>query len=239
MQALRYHRFMPRMRAGVAFTAILAVVTVTATARGPAVQADLDPQSVLEAITLGQTALDGGRTAFHRPYRFVIGRPPLDSVDIVSPFRRVVIAAELRARAGDRRFGQRDGLAVAASHPGQLSVHAEFTFHPLNTYVLVPQYRMAWLTGRGGRIEPASTESAPRYGPKTGPDSLPVPLAGTPGAATGIRPGSGQPLVGATVVSYFDARRLVDDRDPAVEMVIEEAGREELARLPIDLAIVR
>jgi hypothetical protein len=228
------------MRAGVALTAILAVVTVTATARGPAVQTDLDPQSVLDAVTLGQAALDGGRTAFHRSYQFAIGRPPLDSVDIVTPFRRVVIAAELRARAGDRRFGQRDGLAVAAAHPGQLSVHAEFAFHPLNTYVLVPQYRMAWLTRRGGRIEPANTESAPRFGPKTGADALPVPLGGgTPGTATGFRPGSGQPMMGATVVSYFDARRLVGEQDTAVELVIEEAGREELARLPIDLTIVR
>ena len=240
---------MPMMRAGAVASAIVAAAALGAPAAGRALQPDLDPQTVLEAITLGQAALDGGRTAFHRPYRFVIGRPPLDSVDIVTPFRRVVIAAELRARAGDRRFGQRDGLAVAASHPGQLSVHAEFTFHPLNTYVLVPQYRMAWLTRRGGRIEPANTESAPRYGPRTGPEALPVPLAGAPGAATGIRPGGGQPMMGATVVSYFDARRLVGDLDPArravgdldpaVELVIEEAGREELARLPIDLAIVR
>ena len=222
--------------AGIAASALVAAAVCAAT---PALQPDVDPQSVLEAITLGQSALDGGRTAFHRPYRFAIGRPPLDSVDIVSPFRRVVIAAELRARAGDRRFGQREGLAVAASHPGQLSVHAEFTFHPLNTFVLVPQYRMAWLTRRGGRIEPATTESAPRYGPKTGPDTLPVPLVATPGAATGIRPGPGQPMLGATVVSYFDARRLVDGQEPAVELVIEEAGREELARFPIDLTKVR
>jgi hypothetical protein len=230
-----------KARTGATVTALIAAV-VTATGAGgraPALETELSPQAVLDAVTLGQSALDGGRAAFHRPYRFAVGRPPLDSVDVVSPFRRVVIAAELRARAGDRRFGQREGLAVAASHPGQLSVHAEFTFHPLNTFVLVPQYRMAWLTRRGGRIEPATTESAPRYGPKTAPDTLPVPLAATPGAATGIRPGTGQPMLGATVVSYFDARRLVDGQEPAVELVIEEAGREELARLPIDLAKMR
>jgi hypothetical protein len=168
-----------------------------------------------------------------------IGRPPVDSVEIVTPFRRVVIAAELRARAGDRRFGQKDGLKVAAGRPGQLSVHADFTFHPLNTFVLVPQYRMVWLTRRGSRIEPASTESAPRYGPKAGPDALPVPLTASPGGAKGLRPGAGQPMLGATVVSYFDAHRLVEGQEPAVELVIEEAGRQELARLPIDLAKLR
>src|SRR5688500_4367364 len=188
---------MLNVRACVASSAIVAAVTAGAAARGPALQIDLDPQIVLEAVRLGQGALDGGRTAFHRSYQFAIGRPPLDSVDIVTPFRRVVIAAELRARAGDRRFGLRDGPAVSAAHPGLVSVHAEFAFHPLNTYVLVPQYRMAWLTRRGGRIEPANTESAPRYGPKTGADALPVPLGGgTPGSATGFRPGSGQPMMG-------------------------------------------
>ena len=224
---------MSAVHAGVAASALLA--TAMLCAAPPALQSDLDPQSVTEAVALGQSALDGGRTAFHRPYRIAIGRPPLDSVEIVTPFRRVVIAAELRARAGDRRFGQREGLAVAASYPGQLSVHAEFTFHPLNTYVLVPQYRIAWVTRRGNRIEPGNTESAPRIGPKTGPDALPVPLGG----GAGVRLGGGQPMAGASVVSYFDARRLVDDREPAVELVIDEAGRTELARLPIDLALLR
>lgn len=230
---------MPKMRAGAVASAIVAAAALGAPAAERELQPDLDPQSVTEAVRLGQASLDGGRAAFHRPYRFAIGRPPLDTVEIVTPFRRVVIAAELRARAGDRRFGQRDGLAVAATYPGQLSVHAGFTFHPLNTYVLVPQYRMAWLTRRGTRIEPANTESAPRYGPNTAQDALPVPLGGVSGGTPGIRPGSGQPMAGATVVSYFDARRLVDVQEPAVELVIEEAGREELARLPIDLALVR
>ena len=228
---------MSSVRAAVAASALVATAALCAAV--PGLQQDVDPQSVLEAVIIGQSALDGGRAAFHRPYRFAIGRPPLDAVDVVTPFRRVVIAAELRARAGDRRFGQRDGLAVAARHPGQLSVHAGFTVHPLNTFVLVPQYRMGWRTRRGGRIEPANTESVPRFGPRTGLDALPVPLGDTPDAAAGIRPGGGQPMVGATVVSYFDARRLVDDREPAVELVIEEAGRGELARLPIDLKMLR
>lgn len=230
---------MPNLPAGAVASALVAAAALGAPAAERELQPDLDPRSVTEAVALGQTSLDGGRAAFHRPYRFTIGRPPLDTVEIVTPFRRVVIAAELRARAGDRRFGQRDGLAVAATHPGRLGVHAEFTFHPLNTYVLVPQYRMTWLTKRGTRIEPANTESAPRYGPKTAQDALPVPLGGVSGGPPGIRPGSGQPMAGAMVVSYFDARRLVDAQEPAVELVIEEAGREELARLPIDLALVR
>ncbi len=214
------------------------VVAITVGGATAALQPDLDPQTVLEAVIIGQSGLGGG-DAFHSPYRFTIGRPPLDSVEIVTPFRRVVIAAQLRARAGDRRFGQREGLAVAAGHPGQVSVHVEFTFHPMNTFVLVPQYRMTWMTRRGGRIESAITESAPRYGPRTSQDALPVPIGPAPNSALGARPGSGLPMMGATVVSYFDGRRLAGGQEPAVELVIEEAGRGELARLPIDLTMLR
>ena len=46
-------------------------------------------------------------------------------------------------------------------------------------------------------------------------------------------------MMGATVVTYFDAGRLVDGRSPAVELVIEEAGRGELARLSIVLTTMR
>ena len=41
----------------------------------------------------------------------------LDYVDVVTPFRRVVLAAEARLRAGERLFGQREALAVLDSAP--------------------------------------------------------------------------------------------------------------------------
>ena len=51
-------------------------------------------------------------------------------------------------------------------------------------------------------------------------------------------PGRSQPLLGATVVAFFDGAALLKPEDPAREVVIEEAGQE-LARLPIDLARLR
>ncbi len=202
-----------------------------------AAELDLDPRTVLDAIALGQSSLEGDRLRFHRPYRFEVSRPPLDAIDIVTPFRRVVIAAEVRAVAGDRRFGQRDGLAVAARYPRQISVHAEFTFHPQNVLVLVPRYTVQWLTAAGRRIEPAFAESAPRYFTKTGPSSLPVfpPAAGVVPPSL---PGRSLPMLGATVVAFFDGVGLQKPEDPAREVVIEEAGQQ-VARLPIDLARLR
>ena len=202
-----------------------------------AAEIDLDLRTVQEAITLGQTSFEAERLRFHRPYQVQVSRPPLDAIDIVTPFRRVVIAAELRALAGDRRFGQRDGLAVAARYPRQVSVHAEFTFHPQNTFVLVPGYRVRWLTAAGTRIEPAFTDLSPRYFPKTGTGSLPVPPA-VPGVGPPSLPGRSQPMLGATVVAFFDGALLQKPEDPARELVIEEAGQM-LARLPIDLTRLR
>jgi hypothetical protein len=202
-----------------------------------AAELDLDPRTVLEAVSLGQSSLEGDRSRFHRPYRFQVSRPPLDAIDVVTPFRRVVIAAEVRALAGDRRFGQRDGLAVAAQYPRQVSVHAEFTFHPQNTFVLVPRYTVRWLTAAGARIEPASTDWSPRYFQKTGPASLPVPPA-VAGVVPPSLPGRSQPMLGATVVAFFDGALLQKPEDPARELVIEEAGQH-LARLPIDLTRLR
>ncbi len=60
----------------------------------------------------------------------------MDFVDVVTPFRRVVMAAESRARQGDHRFGQRDALELLPrSTAGTSTIRAEFTFHPLNTFV--------------------------------------------------------------------------------------------------------
>jgi hypothetical protein len=215
-----------------------AIVVVLLSALGlRAAELDLDPRTVLEAISLGQSSFDADRLRFHRPYRIDVSRPPLDAIDVVTPFRRVVIAAEVRALAGDRRFGQRDGLAVAARYPRQVSVHAEFTFHPQNTFVLVPRYTVRWLTAAGTRIEPAFTDLSPRYFAKTGTYSLPVPPGGA-GVVPPSLPGRSQPMLGATVVAFFDGALLQKPEDPAREVVIEEAGQQ-LARLPIDLSRLR
>jgi hypothetical protein len=202
-----------------------------------AAQIDLDPKTVTEAIAIGQATFEAERLRFHRPYQFSIARPPLDSVDVVTPFRRVVIAAELRARSGDRRFGQRDGFAVAQRYPGQISVHAELTFHPLNALVLVPRYSILFVTTRGLRVEPLLVDSVARYFARTGDAALPTPPSVT-GVTPPALPGRSQPMLGATVVAFFDGGNLQKPEDPARELLIEEAGQI-LARLPIDLNRLR
>lgn len=217
----------------------MGLVAATAVTSAEALQLDLDPRTVVEAVALGQSAFDADKVLFHRPYHLDVARAPLDFVEVVTPFRRVVIASELRARAGDRRYGQREALALVDKYPGQVSVHADFTFHPLNTFVLVPAFRVVWVTARGVRIEPATLDAAPRYFTRTGGDSLPVPPEFAGRATPPGQTGRSQALLGATVVAFFNGAMLERRDDPVRAVVIEEAGRGELARLPIDLARLR
>jgi len=88
----------------------LITTTLVAYERAP------DLRSIDEAVALGQSRDEAVRRRFHQPYRINIGRPPLDYIDLVTPFRRVELAVEERARLGDRLFRQRDALTALAEH---------------------------------------------------------------------------------------------------------------------------
>ena len=201
-----------------------------ATAPLPAVQMMLDPRAVSEAIAIGQTRVDADRARFHGPYRLAVNRAPIDFIEVVTPFRRVALHAESRARVGDRLFGQRQALEMLNAAPAELDVWVELTFHPQNNYVGVPAYEVALIAG-GARIPPRSAERVPRYGPRVDGEPLPLPVPG--GIAL---PGGSQPLLGGTIMARFDGRLL--NVNGVYDVVIVE-GRTELARVRVDLAKLR
>ena len=77
-----------------------------------AMQATLDPRAVSDAVALGQSRGERERARFHMPYRLVVSRAPVDFVEVVTPFRRIVLEAEARAQTGDRAFGQRQAIEL-------------------------------------------------------------------------------------------------------------------------------
>lgn len=189
----------------------------------------LDLRAIDEAIAAGHARSEAVRRRFHDGYRLQVGRAPVDFVEVITPFRRVALAAEERAQAGDRLFRQRDALDAAKQHGQTLQLAVELTFHPLNTYVGVPPYRVT--LGRAGettRIEPRDLQRIPRSQPRVGGVSA-SPLS--PGV-----PAAGQPVVGGTVLAIFDSARL--DARGVYEVVIEE-GAKELAKIRLDLNAVR
>ncbi|MBI2186998.1 MAG: hypothetical protein HYU37_07710 [Acidobacteria bacterium] len=191
----------------------------------------LGPQAIAEAIRIGESRIDRVHVDYHRPYRIDVRRPPVDYVELVTPFRRVVLASEERLRQGGRSFRQQEAQAVAAARGNPLEVFVELTFHPQNAYVGVPPYEVRLMHGSPETaLLPQRLQRVPRSGPRleTGPTRSPYPAA--PWLA------DGQPVLGGTVIASFDAARL-DDR-ARYDVVIVEKGKE-LARASVDLASLR
>lgn len=209
---------------------VLAVIVCAATAAA-ATQFVLDPRAVNEAIALGQTRVARELARFHEPYRLSVQRPPVDFVDVITPFRAIVLTSEARARAGDRSFGQRQAFELLDAAPMELELRAEFSFHPLNTFVGVPPYEVALVDARGRRLEPRTTESIPRYGARVEGSPPPLPV---PGGLAGRT--DSQPMLGGTVIARFDGRNL--DAAAVYDVVVAEGGKE-LARVRADLGRLR
>lgn len=201
-----------------------------AAALASAAQLTLTPREVDEAILIGQSRILSERTRFHAPYRIVVSQPPVDYVEVITPFRRVALAADQRAQIGDRGFGQRQGLELLAAAAGQFDFNIELTFHPLNTYVGIPSYDVLLLRG-AMRIAPVSLDRQPRYGARL--EGLP-PALPTPAAA--LIPGGTQPMLGGTVIARFNGSDL--DANGSHELLIIESGKE-LARVRVDLSRLR
>lgn len=212
------------------FPLLSLLLLVFATVAAPALQVDLSSRDVDDAVLVGQTRIAADRARFHAPYRVDVRQAPVDYVDVVTPFRRIALAAEQRLALGDRSFGQRQGLELLAAIGSRVDLHVELTFHPLNTYIGVPDYGVT--LSRGATLVPIMrVERVPRFGPRV--DGQPVPL---PAPAGPMLPGGSQPMLGGTLIVQVDAARLAGP--DAVTLVVREADRE-LARARIDLVRLR
>ena len=179
------------------------LLLVTTAAGAGALELVLGPRALTEAIDLGQSRVDSLRTRFHAPYRLNVSRPPVDHIEVITPFRRVALAAQAHAQRGDRLFGQREARAVLAETPEQIDLLVELTFHPQNTFIGVPTYEVHLLpaTATTAPIAPRDVSYVPRFGPRIEGMPLPFPY---PMTSPGV-PG-GQPLSGGTIVVHLDGR---------------------------------
>src|SRR5918992_462061 len=89
----------------------------------------LDHLAIQDALTIANSSFDSTHRRFHADYRFPVNRPPVDFVSVVSPFRRLVLAAETQERLGQRMYGQREALAALQPDPDRFEVYVELTFH--------------------------------------------------------------------------------------------------------------
>jgi hypothetical protein len=209
--------------------AVVVGCIVCGTVSPGAVQLTLDRRAIEEAIYIGQSRIEADRTRFHAPYRVRVAAPPIDWIDVVTPFHRVELAAENNARRGGRMFSQQEAFAVMKDAVNQIDLLIEMSFHPLNTFVAVPLYQVHIVLPGGRRVEPKRIERFPRFGPRadsTGP-ALPAP---TP------QFGGGQPVVGGTMLAPLDGSAF--DPNQRIDVVVLD-GKTELAKTPIDLGKMR
>ena len=208
---------------------LLSLLLLTASLSAAA-QRTLTLSEVDEAIRLGQTRIAADRARFHAPYRFIVGQFPVDYVDVITPYRRVVIAAEQSAQIGDRSFGQRQALQLLTEADGQFDLVIEFTFHPLNTYIGMPLYDVIVVRGPT-RLIPASLDRQPRFGARVEglPPPLPVPGGQIPG-------GRAQPILGGTITARFKGEDIA--LNGSIELIVSEQGKD-LARVTMNVGRLR
>jgi hypothetical protein len=212
---------------------ILSAALLTMSTGARAIELLLGPRALAEALDIGQSRIDSVRARFHQPYRLTVLRAPVDYIEVVTPFRRVALAAEARTRLGERMLGQREARAVLGDAPERIDVLVELTFHPQNTFVGVPKYQVRLLaaTAETTPVEPVDVSYVPRFGARVGGMPLaypyPAPSVGLPG---------GQPLTGGTIVVAVDGATV--DPDGIYDVVVAELGRE-LARTRLDLRALR
>ena len=196
----------------------------------------LDLPLVNAATAVGESRVESVRLQFHRPYRLTVARPPIDYIDVVTPFRRIVMIAEERSRLGQRPLGQPDMIRLAGDRLGLVEFVIELTFHPLNAYVGVPAYEteLVLVPVGAGRprppIRPAQISRTPRFGARVNgtpplPPSIPLNV-----------PGGTEPLLGGTVIAGFATQEL--QVNGAYEVVVREE-KKELARVRVNLGALR
>jgi hypothetical protein len=195
----------------------------------------LDVTSIQEALTIANSSVQSTHQRFHADYHVPVNRAPVDFISIVSPFRRVVLAAETDAQLGRRMFGQREALRALQPDPETLEVYVELTFHPHNTLIGVPSYSVELepAATAGAAVLPREVERLPRFGPRLVADRypFPYPYRAVPRAAAGS-----EPLQGGTLIARFDGAQV--DVKGMYGVVIRD-GRQEIARARVDLLRLR
>ena len=196
-----------------------------------AVDLTLDQRTINDALLFGQSRVASDRQRFHQPYHIPVRSGEVDFIDVVTPYRRLVLTAEDHVANADRSFGYKQALALLDATARQIDLHVELTFHPLNVYVGVPAYRVVLAAADRKRVEPRTVGLYSRYTPRI---SERPSVTAIPGAA--LQPGKSQPLIGGTMIAEFDGETLVPTA--AYDAVIVLDGKD-VARARIDLGKLR
>jgi hypothetical protein len=149
---------------------------------------------------------------------FATSAPLVESIEIITEFRRLVKIAEARIADGDRFFSRNTLAAQEAIRPfhHHVSIVARVRFHPQNTYVVGPPVDVELLD----RFEPVprlELQSQTEFGFATG------------------KPKPQLPVVGVVTESVFDT----DVVGQNYRTVVVRVEAKDVARLTIDFGRLR
>ena len=164
---------------------------------------------------------ESARAAFHAAYAVDVADPVIEHLEVITEFRRFVLAAEDQLKAGNWMMARggfdpkgRTLKDVLRPLSGQVSIRARLRFHPQNNYVTLPAFDI--LLGEPTLL-PINALRTPHITPATG------------------EPGTRDLISGATIEIFYNAPT-VDDKVLPVRVLSE--GREQ-ARVSVDFARIQ
>ena len=202
------------------WASLVAAVFLLVPASITAVTEILTEREIAHALSIANGS-EASRTLFHAPYLLAVDNATVEQLEVITEFRRVVLAAEEQLKAGNWMVGRggydakgrtlRDVLRPLA---GQVSIRARLRFHPLNNYGALPPFDI--LIGEPTLL-PLNAVRTPHVTPATG------------------EPGTRDVITGATIEMFYNAPT-VGDRVLPVRVIAEG---QELLRASFDFARVQ
>lgn len=164
---------------------------------------------------------EGTRTLFHSAYIVAVDDATIEHLDVVTEFRRFVLAAEDQLKAGNWMMGRggydpkgRTLRDVLRPLEGQVSIRARLRFHPHNSYITLPAFDI--LLGEPTLLAINATRT-PAITPATG------------------EPGTRDVITGATIEVFYNAPT-IHDRILPIRLLLE--GKE-LTRVSVDFSRIQ
>jgi hypothetical protein len=194
-----------------------AVILLSMPLGGSAIIESLTDADISRALTLANGPA-AARTAFHKPYITELDGPIIEQVEVITEFRRFVLAAEEQLEAGNWMMGRgstdqkgRTLKDVLGKASGQLLVRARLRFHPMNSFVNLPPFDI--LLGE--------------------PTLLPIATTRVPNVTPASADRRTRPIIhGATIETAFNAPS-VNNRTLPVRII--SAG-DEIGRVVVDFS---
>jgi hypothetical protein len=184
---------------------------------GGAISVALGDGDIARALKIGGES-EQVRARFHAPYVIPINDSTVEQVEVITEFRRYVMAAQEQVRLGNWILAQggtdlsgRSIKDMVRSWKGRVSIRTRLRFHPQNTYGDVPPIEHVVGAPPIAALDVIRTPiTAPASGPKQG----------------------FQPLIGAVIETAFDAALVARTSGP-IRILL---SGQELKRLTVDFS---